>query len=447
VDLVALKLIDTGLQLVNPRGRLSRSSPGLALIDGREIAVGVDAECRARIKPRRLHSRFWQDLGTASLARPFPSHLRTADLAHAHLKALWEADGGGASEVIVAVPGTFSDEQLALILGISRDLAIPIRGLVDAAVAAAADRELSSSALHLDIHLHRVVLTVLEHGDELVQKAVHTENRVGLLGLRDIWARVIARSFVRVTRFDPLHVASTEQVLYAQLADVLEALVEKDSTELRIASGGRQHAIELDRAHIIGATDALYDRLSDLASECAPSDDSTLLVSHSAASLPGLVDHLEERTGLKVVVLHAAAAASGALAHAERIRSPGPALPFVTRLPGLDARPPGPVTVAVNPPPDSGRHLPTHLVVDGVAHRISSEALILGPDGVEEGVEGSHQSVSVRRLAGQAVLETTAGAGVIVNGDPIEGRTALAPGDRLRLGEAGSEILVVAMAE
>jgi hypothetical protein len=447
VDLLALKLIDTGLQLVNTRGRLSRPSPGLALIDGREIAVGVDAECNARIKPRRLHSRFWQDLGIASLTRPFPSYLRTADLAHAHLKAVWEADGGGAREVIAAVPGTYSDDQLALFLGIARDLAIPVRGLVDAAVAAAVDRELSTSALHLDLHLHRVVLTVLEHGDELVRKAVHTENRVGLLGLRDIWARVIAQAFVRVTRFDPLHVASTEQVLYAQLADHLEALAEKESTEVRIASGGRQHAVELDRALIVGAADALYERLSALAGECAPSDDTSLLLSHRAATLPGLVNYLEEGTGLKVVVLHPAAAASGALAHADLIRSMGPEMPFVTRLPGLDARPPAPVTVPVTPPAKGGRHLPTHLVVDGVAHQIASEPLILGPDGVEDGSEATHASVSVRHLAGQAVLEAAAGVGMILNGDPLEGRTALAPGDRMRFGEAGPEILVVSMAE
>jgi len=291
-----------------------------------------------------------------------------------------------------------------------------------------------------------VVLTVLEHGDELVRKAVHTENRVGLLGLRDIWARVIAQAFVRVTRFDPLHVASSEQVLYAQLANHLEALAERESTEVRIASGGKQHAIDLDRDHIVGAADAIYGRLSVLASEHAPADDTTLLLSHRAASLPGLIDHLESHTGLKVLALHPAAAASGALAHADRIRSPDPAMPFVTRLPGLDARPPGPVTVAVTPPAEGGRLLPTHLVVDGVAHRIDSEALILGPGGVEDGGEVDRESVSVRRLAGQAVLEAAAGAGVILNGDPIEGRTALALGDRLRVGDTGTEFQVVAMA-
>ncbi|MCW8983732.1 MAG: hypothetical protein OQK55_00190 [Thermoanaerobaculales bacterium] len=446
MDLVALKLVDTGLQFVSPRGRISRPSPGLALLEGRGFEVGLDAERSARLNPRRLHSRFWQDLGTTPLGRPFPTYLRTADLAHAHLKSVWEADGSDAEEVIVAVPGVYSDDQLALLLGIVRELAIPVHGLIDAAVAAAADRELEPHVLHLDLHLHRAVLTELEHGEEIVRKNVRTEGRVGVLTFRDIWARIIAQTFVRATRFDPLHVAATEQVLYDQLAGHLEVLAEKDSTEVRIPSGGRQHAVELDRSRIVDAAIPSYDILASLVNDCAHPDDTTLLLSHRTAALPGLVDHLDEHTDCAAVVLHPAAAASGALAHSDRIRSPHLALPLITRLPGLDARPPGPVTIPVTPPPDGERHLPTHLVVNGVAHRIDSEALILGPAGIEERADLGQAYASVRRLAGQTVLDTQPGAGVTVNGEPAEGRTALAPGDRLRLGEAGSEVLVVAMA-
>ena len=136
MDLSSLELVDAGLQLVSSRGRLSQPSPGLAIIDGDEITVGIDAECSARLTPRRLHSRFWQELGTAPLGRPFPSHLRTADLAHAHLQAVWNAAGGGAEEVMIAVPGVYSDDQLALLLGIAGALQIPVRGLVDAATTA-----------------------------------------------------------------------------------------------------------------------------------------------------------------------------------------------------------------------------------------------------------------------------------------------------------------------
>jgi len=447
MERAALEWVDSGLQFVGSRGQLSQPSPGLALIDGDEVAVGLDAECSARLNPRRLHSRFWQELSTAPLGRPFPSYLRTADLAHAHLKAVWDAVGGGAEEVIVAVPGIYTDDQLALLLGITGELTIPVRGLIDAAVAAAADREVEPHCLHLDLHLHRAVLTELEHGEEVVRTAVHTEPRVGLLGLRDIWARVIAQTLVRATRFDPLHLAATEQVLYSQLTDYLEALAEHDSTEVRIVSGGRQHAVGLDRTRIIDAAQSAYNILSSLVSAHAHPDGATLLLSHRTAELPGLVDRLQEHSDLTIVVLHPAAASGGALAHADRIRSSDSALPFVTRLPAFDAKPPGPVTVPVAPPPGGVRHLPTHLVMDGVAHRIGSDPLIFGPTGVESGADIDPHAVTVRRLAGQAVLDAPAEAGVTVNGEYLEGRTALAPGDRLRLETSDREILVVTMVE
>jgi len=443
----ALELVDAGLQLVSSRGQLSQPSPGVAIIDGDDLVVGIDAECRARLTPRSLHSRFWQELNTAPLGRPFRGHLRTADLAHAHLQVVWDTADGGAEELMIAVPGVYSDDQLALLLGIAGALRIPVRGLVDAAVAAAVDREVAPHCLHLDLHLHRAVLTELEHGEEIIRRAVHTEPRVGLLDLRDTWARVIAQTFVRATRFDPLHLASTEQVLYAQLTDLLEALAASASTHARIASGGRQHAVELERIRIVDTAVSAYDILSSLVSDHTHPDGTTLLLSHRAVALPGLLDHLSGIPDLGIEALHPAAAAAGALAHADRIRSSGSALEFVTRLPGHDARPPGPVTVAVSPPPDGARHLPTHLVMDGVAHRIGSEPLILDPTGAEEDGSSDRPLATVRRLAAQAVLDAPAGAGVTVNGEPLEGRAVLAPGDRLRLGDSDREILVVTMRE
>ena len=119
MERLALELVDSGLIMVSPRGNVSAPSPGLAIVDGNTLEVGHDAARSARLKPRRLHSRFWQSLGTAPLARPFPHHLRAADLAHAHLQSLWALTGGTAEEVLVAAPGLWSEEQLGLLLGIA----------------------------------------------------------------------------------------------------------------------------------------------------------------------------------------------------------------------------------------------------------------------------------------------------------------------------------------
>jgi len=447
VERLALELVDSGLIMVSPRGHVSASSPGLAIVDGNTVEVGLDAASSARLKPRHLHSRFWQSLGTEALTRPFPHHLRTADLAHAHLQSLWTSTGGTAAEVLVAVPGLWSEEQLGLLLGIAGACGMPIRGLVDVAVAAAADRETHPRCLHLDLHLHRAVLTEMEHGSEIVRRAVAEETRVGLLGLQDIWARMLAGRFVRTTRFDPLHEAATEQILYIQLPDHLAALNQHDSTPVTISSGGRRHTVELERRDVVRAATPAYELLSSWVREISSDNrDTTLLLGDRIAALPGLTAHLQETTDLEINTLHPAAAGSAVLHHADRIRSSEESLPLVTRLQGYDARPPGPVTIAVNPPPRGAveNEAPTHLVVGGVAHRITDLAF---PVGTVEAAAGEDEgAVTIRRFRDQVVLEFPPGAAVLLNGETLDGDAALKTGDRLRLGSSVDEILLVTIA-
>jgi len=446
VERLALELVDSGLIFVSSRGRVSTPSPGLAIVDGQELLVGLDAARSARLKPRRLHSRFWENLSSAPLARPFPGHLRSADLAHAHLLSLWETEGGNEDQVVIAVPRLYSEEQLGLLLGIAEACHMPVMGLVDAAVAAAVDRPARPRCLHLDIHLHRAVLTELDRGSEIVRGAVAEDSRAGLLGLYDTWARALARIFVRTTRFDPMHRAATEQVLYVQLHNHLAALTKEDTTTVTIPSGGRRHTIELGLEDVVGPVRPVYETLSTWVGDRSDSTETTLLVSDRLAGLPGLVAHLRESTDAEVVALHPAAAASGALAHGDRICSGDRSVPFVTRLPAYDSRP-TPVTVAVTPPPGSAAKIeaPTHVVVGGVAHRISAEGIVLGSTDSEAGDRADQ--VRIYRQGHQVILEGPSSASIEVNGVAIESATVLTTGDRVRPAPDADDVLLVTMVE
>jgi hypothetical protein len=344
---LAIELVDAGVTSVDCRGRISSPSPGLAIVDQSELAVGDDAASRARLAPRRLHSRFWQDLGTEPLTRPFPNHLRTADLAHAHLIGVWHDSGAEWDQVLLAVPGVMSASQLGLLLGLAQASSIPVSGLVDLAVAAAANRAIREQCLHLDLHLHRAVLTVLQHDSDVRRQQVVTEDRVGLSSLMDAWARAVAGKFVRTTRFDPLLSAATEQVLYLHLPAHLRSLCDQDVIEIAIASGGRRHSIDFERHEAVTAASG-YTVLVDAVRSRTAGREATVLLSDRAASLPGLVSALAEVNGLEIMALHPAAAASAALDHASHLLSSGPEFKLVTSLPGFDGRPPGAATVAVD---------------------------------------------------------------------------------------------------
>jgi hypothetical protein len=318
--------------------------------------------------------------------------------------------------------------------------------LVDAAVAAAVDRPARSKCLHLDIHLHRAVLTELDRGSEIVRGAVAGDSRVGLLGLYDIWARALARIFVRRTRFDPMHRAATEQVLYVQLHNHLAALTKQGTTTVTISSGGRRHAIEVELEDVVGPVRPVYETLSAWVRDRSDSVGTTLFVSDRLAGLPGLATHLREGTEVEVVELHPAAAASGALAHGDQICSGDRSLPFVTRLPAYDSRPAA-VTVAVTPPPGGAAktEAPTHVVIGGVAHPISADGIALGSADSETGDRRSH--VRIRRQGHQVILEGPSDVAMTVNDVAVEGATVLTTGDRVRPAPDANEALLVTMVE
>jgi len=324
--------------------------------------------------------------------------------------------------------------------------------MVDLAVAAAAARAGRHRCLHLDIHLHRAVLTEIERGPEVTRGRVWQHDGVGLFGLHDLWARTAARLFVRQTRFDPLHLAATEQDLYLDLPHHIQALQENETTRITIAAGGREHTIDLERREIAGAIRGKTEVLADWIQTAADLEDTTLLASDNLAAMPGLVQHLRETKGTEIFVLHPAAAGSAALGHADRIVADSDALPFVTRLPGYDARPPGPVTVPVTPPAGTGpaTTTPTHMVVDGVATAITEAPIDLTIGRLRsqeaEGNSTPQPPVVIRRIGATVVVEAPPGVTVVVNGQRTESSTTLAAGDRLQIGESPREVLFVAMA-
>ena len=138
MSLLAIELNDAGIRAegekVLPTGPLS-PSPGIAVIDGATLLTGREAADRARLAPKRMNDRFWSELDTSPVGSPFPKELTRADLAFSHLNGLWKRLRPGVTQVILAIPGTYSERQLGLTLGIVRACRMPVHGLVDSAVA------------------------------------------------------------------------------------------------------------------------------------------------------------------------------------------------------------------------------------------------------------------------------------------------------------------------
>jgi hypothetical protein len=453
VPTIAIEMNDGGVTIAR-QGTLLPESPGYALVDGDHLVVGAEARDRARLQPRYVFNRFWDRLALDPLPRPTPAARTQADLACAHLAHIWHHVREGADGVVFAVPGSFSRTQLGLLLGIAQSCSIPVLGMVDAAVAATPASDGGRKLLHVDLQLHRAVVTGLRYDASLMRTGVGTHAEVGLASLHDASVKLIAELFVRHTRFDPLHQAKTEQQLYDLLPECLGRLRRDESVEMRMNAAGKTHAVLLQRDQLLQTLASRYRQLAALIEETRESGGPTLVyLSARANALPGLADRISELPGCEVVALEPGAAALGALAQAAEIRSPEGSIRFVSALGG--GRRVVPVREAA-PSREHARLQPTHVLHRDVAHRIDATPLAIGtaiPDG-ERGIRlaPAGRSVSTRHCTvfvdgSQVRIEDHGESGVLVNDEKIERTAQLQVGDRIRVGESGEELRLIAVTD
>jgi hypothetical protein len=161
----------------------------------------------------------------------------------------------------------------------------------------------------------------------------------------------IARRFVLQTRFDPLHSGASEQALHDALPAWLFELRREDICPAALTAGGREHSIHIARADLAAVLADFHRGLAVQVRALLDTNVTRLLVSARVSRFPGTVDYLREATGLAVLELPADTAVSATLRNRDHLRHPGPALPFVTRLPFREAKAPHPLLVA----PGDGR--------------------------------------------------------------------------------------------
>lgn len=291
-------------------------SPGYALVDDDEMLIGEEAFRQARLKPRLVSTRFWERLGNDPV---FPASAMTpsfADLARAHLSRIWSSAGPDADGLILVVPASFEPRRLGLLLGIAEQLALPVRAMVDSALVGCRGPVDEDLIVHVDIHLHRTVVTGVELGTT-VRRTVHRSlEGQGLIRLYDAWIRRIAAIFVQTTRFDPLHRAQTEQAIYDRLPRWLADFAIQDSIIVEItAQNGAMHAIRLSRDQMIECATEFYVGLAQTIEGLCGGRPFSLQLADGAARLPGLAASITSAVGQSALSLPSGAGAIGALKH------------------------------------------------------------------------------------------------------------------------------------
>jgi hypothetical protein len=421
----ALDLNDSGLRLFRDLEVTAQSS-GFAIVMQSQLVLGDAARSQFRLHPREANNQFWHRLSMDPLATRGPNVANHADLVYRHLKELLDtANFGPDDELILAVAGTTTSDQLGLLLGVGQELSIPITGLVDSAVAASIANPVPQRSAHIDVSLHRATVTMMEADSELARRSTAEVSELGLSPLLDAWVNVIADRFVTETRFDPLRVAETEQQLYDRIYTWVDEGAHSTDLAIEVEHQGSLRRAGVSAKALTEKAQQRYrllDRVLDQGVSC--------LLSHRAANLPGLSEYLLAN-GHAVTRLDPGDLIAGIRRHLELIRSGADALRFVTRLPC--------VTQAAEPAGGVPRAAPTHVVFDGVGIAIGDGLTLtqqtfadreLGPD-FPDG------QIQLLNTAHGLVAQARSGVALRLNDDPnaLEEGRALRRGDVLRIGE------------
>lgn len=430
-----IEINDVAVTLADAQG-IRLKSASCALLHGKELLVGDEARARSRLNPRLTYDRFWTQLDQQPLHRPAGDAKSHADLAWFHLRDLWSKAGAPGNEVIFAVPPDWEKPQLALLLGIAQACEIPSVGLIAAPTAAAASLTTKTQLLYLDAQWRRVRATQISGESQLTLGNSWEASKRGISALYEKWATLIAQQFLHELRFDPMHQADSEQLLYNQLPHWLQSLRDNPTALLELEAGSRHYRIEMPQQALVRAAEDDYQSILGSARTSEPEQ---VLLNHRLAELPGLTETFE-REGLATSVCPEEAVSQGVLKHFESIRSDPEAPAFVTRL----ARTQTSSTSASSAPqapeksPDKAPQapLPTHLLSGWRALALDDDRALN-----QAGLMDAGLSLTLDQEG--PLLTLSSGRSAQINGKPLTEAHRPVAGDRLRLEPTGQDWLFI----
>ncbi len=461
--LLGMELSDVGImiaggepaKLIEVDGR-GKESPGFALIEDDHLIVGKDARERAHLNPRLYTNHFWDELNTEILKQPGLEGKNNAELAYMHLSMIWDTVKRHGDELVIAVPGFFTQRQLGLILGIANELSIPVKGFAATAIAASSKPYPNHRLFHVDIHLHRIEITFLEQSEHLIHKNVETLSGKGISYLYSEWVKAVADEFVRTTRFDPFDQAIYEQELYMRLPQVLIELQVNSSVMFEMKAGSRSYRMTLTHDLFAGKCEAVFREVRQLIEEMAVKYGKTemplaLEITHRVSTLPGFSEEINKIANIEIIELEAGSSAFGVLTLQDRfaMQTASQGVTLLTSRPWQKIYP---LKDYSNGTSQEDPIHPTHILYKNLAYPISAKPLIIGQETendisicINDQVAGvNRKHCTIQKNGDDVLLVDHSDSGTFIDGVEVSGTAVLRIGQTIRIGTPGEELCLIA---
>lgn len=246
-----LEINDIGIT-VSRNEELVSQNPGFAVLHNDKIVLHEEAQLQANLLPLQTTNKFWLQLNEQALKKSTKYAKTSADIVYLQLLDIWNKTGFKNAPTILIVPGSLNTEQLSLLLGITEQCQINVIAIVTAALVATADNDRTkafrngTNLVYQDLQLHRLTLTRLwVDEDRLWVGETIDIPQLGLAEIRMALVTLLTNLFVKETRFDPLHNATTEQFIYNNLSLWLENVFSYKEMTISIKEQHRKHQVTL----------------------------------------------------------------------------------------------------------------------------------------------------------------------------------------------------------
>lgn len=393
------------IQLGNESERL----PAYAFSGANEgrLVFGAEAQELGQVYPRRVNSSFIDDLSLQSTNfEGRQSRIAYSQIAYKFFSELVTRVNNEAETIdraVIAVPGHYlehnshSEQRIGILLGILKDLNLPVVGVVDMAAASLYSEGLWGVAegerlFHLDLLLHATHITVFNkhYGLERVYFSRQPQN--GFHAMQERFTNALASRFLKQTSFDVTEDRKIEQAFHAQTREMLFHLGKFSEASLEVSTKekSRQMTVTRDAAAIDLApyvkvlTQLLLRAVNDYGDGDRPVQ---VILSERAAAIQGLKEAILAQ-GIGVVKqLPAESAAFGAANLGKTWEVPAAIedvrvetginldVPKEAEVGDFRARVPvGAIRII-----KQGKSLnPTHIVCDGLAYELGTSDFIIG---------------------------------------------------------------------
>lgn len=371
MSLKVIELNDNALRVGDESGILVES-PGFALAFDKQLQLGDVAKQQARIHPTSSYNKYLHELSLDPISH-VPGIRHFADIAYAHLLHLAEK-GDVDGDVIFAVPGNFTRQQLAILLGLAKQSPFQAVGMVDSALVAAHAAAHTGSIIYAEMQLHQVVLTkIVAVGNSLRRESVIQVPGVGSQNFMDLMMQLATGLFIEQCRFNPQHDAESEQQLYNALPLWLKQDGnDQNSLLLELKANTTVHTAKMPRESLINNLSRHYKSIGQQVAELAVAGDSKLLLSPDFAELPGFRSFLGE--SIELELLPADAISRSVILNRDSIASSDDQIQLTTSLPNV-AEPKKAGEKSHSPSAGAKQEKATHVLIGSTAISLGSANL------------------------------------------------------------------------